>query len=279
MPTEPYYQDDLVTLYHGDALEVMDSLPAGSIDLIVTDPPYVIGAVSAGSLGSKAGGWADMMNSALWFAAWYRKADRLLRHSGAMWSFCNWRSLPVVMRAASDAGLSITSTLVWDKQWIGPGGSVGLRPAYELACLFAKPDFAIPDRGVPDVWQHKVGSHKPNGHPAEKPADLMRRIIRTSGNAGVVLDPFMGSGSTIVAAQAEGVRAIGIEAEERWCEVAVKRLGQAGLFSPSEADISAAMRTDHLAHGLSLTGAPRLARERAERVALEQRSLDEDGAA
>lgn len=229
-PPTPYYTDDLVKLYHGDALEVMDQLAPGSIDLIVTDPPYIIGAVSAGSLGSKAGGWADMMNSAMWFSAWYRKADRLLRHSGAMWSFCNWRSLPVVMRAAADAGLPITSTLVWDKQWIGPGGSQGLRPSYELACLFAKPEFAIPDRGVPDVWQHKTGGYKENGHPAEKPVDLMRRIIRTSGNAGVVLDPFMGSGTTVVAAQIEGVRAIGIEAEEKWCELAAKRLSQGALF-------------------------------------------------
>lgn len=227
---EPYYSDESVTIYNGDALEVMDSLSPGGVDLIVTDPPYMIGAVSAGSIGSKAGGWADMMNSAMWFSAWYRKADRLLRHNGAMWSFCNWRSMPVVMRAAMDAELPITSTLVWDKQWIGPGGSQGLRPAYEMACLFAKPDFAIPDRGVPDVWQHKTGGHKPNGHPAEKPVDLMRRIIRVSANAGLVLDPFMGSGTTVVAAQAEGVRAIGIEAEEKWCEVAAKRLAQDSLF-------------------------------------------------
>jgi hypothetical protein len=191
-----------------------------------------------------------------------------------MWSFCNWRSLPVVMRAASDAGLPITSTLVWDKQWIGPGGTQGLRPSYELACLFAKPDFAIPDRGTPDVWQHKTGGHKPNGHPAEKPVDLMRRIIRTSGNAGVVLDPFMGSGTTLVAAQTEGVRAIGIEAEVKWCELAVSRLAQGGLFMPTEAQIQAAEQSDPLALGYSLTGAPKLARARAERVAQEQGGLD-----
>lgn len=230
-PPAPYYEDDSVTLYHGDAMEILPELTAGSIDLVVTDPPYVIGAVSAGSLGAKSGGWADMMNSALWFSAWYRSVDRLLRHDGAMWSFCNWRSLPVVMRAAVDAGLPITSTMVWDKQWIGPGGQQGLRPSYELCCLFAKPDFAIPDRGVPDVWQHKVGSYKATGHPAEKPADLMRRIIRVSGKAApLVLDPFTGSGTALVAAQAEGVRAIGIEAEEKWCEVAANRLTQDSLF-------------------------------------------------
>ena len=226
---KPYYEDETTTIYHGDSAEVMDSMPAGSIDLIVTDPPYIIGAVSAGSLSSKAGGWQDMMNSAAWFASWYRQADNLLKRNGAMWSFCNWRSLPVVMRAATDAGLPITSMMVWDKEWIGPGGAQGLRPAYELCGLFAKPDFTIPNRGVADVWRHKTGGHKPNGHPAEKPVDLMRRIIRTSENAGVVLDPFMGSGTTVVAAQLEGVRSIGIEAEEKWCELAAKRLSQGSL--------------------------------------------------
>ncbi len=279
--TTPYYQDDAVTLYHGDALEVMDSLPRGSVDLIVTDPPYVIGAVSAGSLGSKSGGWADMMNSALWFRAWYEQARDLLRHTGAMWSFCNWRTMPVVMRAAMEAGLPITSMMVWDKEWIGPGGSQGLRPAYEMCGLFAKPGFAIPDRGVPDVWRHKTGGYKENGHPAEKPVDLMRRIIRTSGNAGLVLDPFMGSGTTVVAAQAEGVRAIGIEAEEKWCELAVKRLSQGGLFAaePSESAIQQALDTDPLAKGYALTGAPRLARKRAEQVAHDDAlTFDEESA-
>ena len=62
------------------------------------------------------------------------------------------RSLPVVMKAAANADWSIVSTLVWDKDWIGPGGSVGLRPAYELVALLPMPDFAVPDRGIPDVW-------------------------------------------------------------------------------------------------------------------------------
>ena len=65
-----YYQDARVTLHHGDALEVLPTITAGTIDACVTDPPYVIGAVSAGNMASKAGGWADMMNSALWFAEW-----------------------------------------------------------------------------------------------------------------------------------------------------------------------------------------------------------------
>jgi len=220
----PYYQDASVTIYHGDCREVLPTLPM--VNLVVTDPPYVIGAVSAGNMGSKAGGWADMMNSAAWFSAWYRQCGALLKHDGAMWSFLNWRSLPVVMRAAMDAEMPITSMMVWDKQWIGPGGPQGLRPSYELCALLAKPEFQIADRGIADVWRYKVGSFKASGHPAEKPVGLVQRIVSTCGSGGVVLDPFVGSGTTLVAAKAVGWNAIGIEAEERYCEIAARRCSQ-----------------------------------------------------
>lgn len=229
----PYWSDDLVTLYHGDAMEILPTLTAGTAHAIVTDPPYIIGAVSAGSIASKSGGWADMMNSALWFTAWYRHCDRLLKHTGALWTFCNWRTVPVVMRAAVDAGLPVTSLAVWDKEWIGPGGQQGLRPSYEMIALLAKPGFAVPDRGVPDVIRHKVGSYKPNGHPAEKPEGLVRRVLGISGHSAgdLVIDPFLGSGTTALAARSLGFRCIGIEAEERWCELAALRLSQDVLLS------------------------------------------------
>lgn len=227
--TAPYYQDEHVTLYHGDALDILPQLEAGTIDLCVTDPPYVIGAVSAGNMASKSGGWADMMNSALWFSEWYRQVTRTLRHTGAMWSFCNWRTLPVVMNAATRADLPVTSLMVWDKQWIGPGGSQGLRPSYELCALLAQPGFAIPDRGIADVWQHKVGGYKPDGHPAQKPTGLVERIISTSPTARVILDPFVGSGTTAVAAKTLGLQCIAIEAEERWCDLTASRLDQGVL--------------------------------------------------
>lgn len=192
-------------------------------------PPYVIGAVSAGNLASKAGGWGDMMNSARWFRDWYSMVRRVLRPDGAMWSFCNWRSLPVVMKAAVDAEWSLASVLVWHKDWIGPGGSVGLRPSYELVALLPGPEFSIEDRGLPDMWTVPWASYKPNGHPAEKPIDLMARLIQESTKTGPILDPFAGSGTTLVAAKNLGHQAIGIEAEERWCEVAASRLSQGVL--------------------------------------------------
>ena len=229
--TAPYYSDEWVTLYHGDALEVLDEIKSASVALVVTDPPYVIGAVSAGNMASKSGGWADMMNSAHWFTAWYRQVNRVLHSSGSFWSFANWRTIPVVMRAAVDAGLPITSMMVWDKEWIGPGGAQGLRPSYEVCALMAQPGFALPDRGTPDIWRCKVGSHKPHGHPAEKPEALIRRIIEACELPAdaVVLDPFAGSGTSLAAAKAAGVRSIGIESEAKWCDVIAERVGQGVL--------------------------------------------------
>lgn len=237
---DPYYRDETVTLYKGDALEFLTAMPASSVACVATDPPYVIGAVSAGTLSSKSGGWADMMNSALWFATWYRQVFRILKSCGSFWTFCNWRTLPVIMRAASDASHAVTSMMVWDKEWIGPGGSQGLRPSYELVALMAQPDFAIPDRGLPDIWRQQYASFKPNGHPAEKPEALVRRILANSAlrPGDLVVDPFMGSGTAAVAAKALGMRFVGVEAEECWCEIAAKRvsgvLDLASVMSPPD---------------------------------------------
>ena len=228
----PYYDDGQARIYHGDALEILPEFSAGSVHMVCTDPPYVIGAVSSGALGSKSGGWQDMMNSAAWFTGWYREVDRLLKHDGSFWTFLNWRTLPVVMRAAVDAGLPITSLAVWDKEWIGPGGVQGLRPSYELIALLAQPGFAVPDRGIADVFRCKVGSYKPNGHPAEKPVPIVRRCMEVAAvpAGGLVLDLFMGSGTAAIAARDLGLRFVGIEAEEKWCEVAASRLSQGDLF-------------------------------------------------
>lgn len=229
---KPYYEDDFATIYHGDAMEILPTMTPASVQAVITDPPYVIGAVSAGNMASKAGGWADMMNSSLWFQTWYRHVDRALKSDGSFWTFCNWRSLPVVMRAALDANLPVTSLMVWDKEWIGPGGPQGLRPSYELCALLAQPGFTVPDRGTPDVWRHKVGSHKEHGHPAQKPEGLVRRIITTCEMpaGSTVVDPFMGSGTTGVAARNAGMCFVGIEAEEKWCEVAASRMSQGVMF-------------------------------------------------
>lgn len=228
--TEPYYEDAGVTLYHGDALELLPTMAPGSFETVLTDPPYIVGSSSAGgaerNIGTKGGMWADLMNSAVWFSAWYAEMPRVLNRHGSFWTFCNWKTFPVVTRAAMTVGVGITSLMVWDKEWIGPGGPVGLRPSYELVALMGMPDFGIPDRSQADIIRHKVGSYKASGHPAEKPEGLVRKLLTIAACKGTVLDPFAGSGTTLVAAKNLGLRAVGIEAEERYCELAAGRLSQ-----------------------------------------------------
>lgn len=220
----PYYDDgNGIVIYHGDCRDVLTTL--ASVDLVVTDPPYSFGLASTAQE-TRAGAWSDLMNSATWYASWLKECHRLTANrGGAAWVFNSWRSFPILARAAYEASWAIESLMVWDKEWIGPGGQRGLRPSYELAALFCHPTFAIADRGLPDIWRSKWSSLKPHGHPAEKPEALLIRLIQESGG-GLVLDPFMGSGSTLAAAKRCGVPAIGIEAEERWCEVATRRLCQ-----------------------------------------------------
>lgn len=219
-----FHEEPGLTLYCGDSIELLPLLH--SADLVVTDPPYTFGMASTAQEG-KAGSWGDMMNGARWYASWLVEVKRLTANrQGAAWVFNSWRSFPVLARAAYEALWPIESLMVWDKEWIGPGGQQGLRPSYELSALFAHDGFAIPDRGIPDIWRCQWASARPNGHPAEKPIALIERIIRESGTREIVLDPFAGSGTTLHAAKNLGRRAIGIEIEAKYCEIAVKRLRQ-----------------------------------------------------
>lgn len=220
----PYYEHGGVTIYHGDCREVLPEI--SGVGLVVTDPPYMFGMMSTMHEG-KAGGWGDMMNAASFYATILRDLRRLLvNQRGAAWVFNSWRSFPVLARASFEAQWPVESLLVWDKEWIGPGGPVGLRPSYEFVALFACEGFSIPDRSQPDIWRSKWAGEK-EWHPAEKPVPLLRRMIEKSGSSGrLVLDPFMGSGSTLVAAKESGRLAVGIEIEERHCETAAKRLSQ-----------------------------------------------------
>lgn len=209
----------------------MDTLEPASFEHCITDPPYILQAGSSSQRGSKTGGWADMMNASHWYAAWYRQAAATLKSTGSIWTFGNWRTLPVMMRAAIDADISCASNLIWDKDWIGPGGPQQLRSQYEVCLILAKEGFKQPSRGQGDVLRVKASSSKPTGHPAEKPAALMQRILDIlQCRAGeTILDPFAGSGTLSVAASSIGVKSVAIEAEERWCEVIAKRLSQGVL--------------------------------------------------
>jgi DNA modification methylase len=192
-------------------------------DLVVTDPPYVLGLTSTME---KIGGWSDLMNAATWYGSWLQQCRRLTAPAGATWVFNSWRTFPALARAADEIGWPVKSLLVWDKQSIGPNWR-GLRPRYELVALFAHRRFAIGDRTITDIHTCRwPATRKPSGHPAEKPVALLRFLMEISGG-NLIVDPFAGSGSTLIAAKQLGRRAIGIELEARWCTLATARLDAA----------------------------------------------------
>ncbi len=222
-----------VKLIHGDCLEEMPRMRAESVDAVITDPPYGINTKSDGM--GKLNAWADMCNAATWYTAWTAECRRLLKPTGCLWSCLNWRSLVTYQKASCALNWPIESLLVWDKEWIGPGHH-GLRPSYEMVALWRMPEFSIEDRSVADVQRFKWASYKPHGHPAEKPQALMEFLIRHSTQRGaVVLDPFMGSGTTGAACAVLAREFIGIEMDERHIRAATQRIGaevaQSRLFS------------------------------------------------
>jgi site-specific DNA-methyltransferase (adenine-specific) len=146
--------------------------------------------------------------------------------NSAAFVFTDWRRVPTLGPAIESVGLRFRNQLVWDKGNAGLG--VGFKPAYEVVMEFAKGTTLYAAKNGQNVLRYtRVPSGKKE-HGAAKPVELLSEILRMAPpqGDGDVLDPFLGSGSTLVAAKSRGLRCVGVEVEERYCEIAAKRLAQ-----------------------------------------------------
>ncbi len=198
----PYYEQDGITIYHGDCREVLPLL--GGFDIVLTDPPYGIGDKMQGGTWGAVQKYADFRawdkapeNDLL--AAIIAKAPVVLIWGG------NYFSLP-----------PSRGWLAWDKQ-----NAVRTMSDVELA-------WTNQDRPA-KRFSHPVATHV-YGHPSEKPLALFQWCLKMFP-AQSVFDPFLGSGTTLEAAKLAGMKAVGVEADERYCEIAAKRLAQGVLFA------------------------------------------------
>lgn len=225
------------TLYLGDAIEIMERIER--IDALVTDPPYCSGAVSeAGRTAAKGQGlrseniaklgWfvGDNMGTAglvaLLRSVAYR-AGRIMNPEGSALFFCDWRMVPNLAPAIESAGLRYQNMVCWDKGMMGLG--LGFRAQHEIILHYTFGSPKYHDLGTSNVLKVSRVSAADREHQTQKPVELMRQLVRVvSAPDGVVLDPFMGSGSTGLAAIAEGRRFIGIERDPVNFEVACRRL-------------------------------------------------------
>lgn len=211
-------------ILEGDMFEHIRDVKPGSVQVACIDPPYMVGSVSALSK-SRIGPWGDLMNGARFFRDILETVRPKMRGGGCVWLFGNWRGLPSIYKGACDAGWIPSGCLIWDKQTLGAG--MVMRSQWELAVLFACDGFERRSCSFSDIQQCKPVAASDRIHSAQKPVDLLRRLIAFGSDPGdLVLDTFCGSGSTGVAAIAEGRRFIGIEIDPNYCEIARNRIAE-----------------------------------------------------
>ena len=212
--TTPYFQNDLVTLYHGDCLEITEWLEA---DVMVTDPPYGI-AWEAGALNDKK---ATRLESTQSIAS----DESLVARDKTLTA---WGKRPGIVFGTwkMERPKGTTNLLIWHKSNKQPG--VMTHPFYsnhEEIYVIGNGFLGKPMQSVITTNEHRGMQPRLIGHPTPKPIGLMEILVKKCPE-GVLADPFAGSGATLIAARNLGRKAIGVELEEKYCELIANRLSQ-----------------------------------------------------
>ena len=219
-------------IFNEDCLEGMKSLADNSIDLIATDPPYCVGASSNGTKSS----FSDFNLMRPFFEQLFSEWRRILKDGSHVYCCTDWRTYPFLYPLLIKY-LTVRNLIVWEHMLLRPGN--WYRGSYELI-IFAvkgkgKREFSGGER---DVWQIKnsaAASIVNRVHPSQKPIELMEKMIRnSSGEGGTVLDPFLGSGTTAIAAMNLNRNFIGYEIDEKYFLIAQKRIDDALALKQQE---------------------------------------------
>lgn len=226
----PYYEQDGITIYHGDCLEILRSMDLESVNLIVTDPPYNLGFNYGPDVDDNRADYAE------WLGERLSAAIALLKPGGQLYLHQSTVNLPQIMPLLPGCRLLAwckNFSQIWPSPWNWGSWEPVIYWSKEKPATVNKTMRADCDRD----WYVTRGAlgllrgvPQRSEHPCPKPPEAESPLILRSSNPGdVILDPFMGSGTTLRAAKDLGRKAIGIEIEERYCEIAVKRLAQAVL--------------------------------------------------
>lgn len=213
----------------GDCLAVMRGMEAGSVDAVVTDPPYGTGGRRRGASGAGRNPSGKIVREEWdeWDVRWVFCAAPLLADGGKLVSFCPAVRFGSLMEATAQAGLPYLTHVAWRKLDPMPPYDGRLAQAMEYALIFGHGDLAA--NGNTNVWDGsspRAGRDADGtGHPHQKPTDLMRWLCHlVTAPGGTILDPFAGSGTTLVAAAMEGYHSVGIERDAHYCYVARERV-------------------------------------------------------
>ena len=239
----PYYERNGVVLYHGDALDVLPQLPAGSVTAAITDPPYNSGGTSAGERArdprekychdgndrgrpSFAGDARDQRSFAFWATMWMRLLRRVVRDDGYCLTFSDWRQLPTMTDVLQAAGFVWRGVVSWNK---GRGARAPHKGYFRHQCEYViwgtngrcrKAEHAGPFDGCIDVSVRQADKF----HMTGKPTDLMRQLVEVVPAGETIIDPFAGSGTTGVACLEQERQCVLIEQSPEYCKIAKRRL-------------------------------------------------------
>lgn len=238
---KPYYERDGITIYHGDCFDILHDL--SGIGAVVTDPPYSSGGAFRGDRAQQtsvkyvnsdtavyrpefAGDNRDQRSFLAWCALWLNAARRACNEGAPLASFIDWRQLPTLTDAIQAGGWVWRNTAVWWKPGIRmQRGRFSSSAEY---IVYASNGPALDGQGSPqNVFSCAPVDEKE--HIAQKLIEVLRWIMQVVPARAVILDPFMGSGTTLRAAKDLGHQAIGIDVDERYCEMAAKRLSQTAM--------------------------------------------------
>ena len=220
----PYYNDGKgIVIYKGDCNEILPALP--KVSLILTDPPYGMDFRSNSRTATVK--FNEIKGDDVIDTAWLKPVVDLLVDGGALYLATRWDVWPYWEYAVGEL-LEVKNCIVWAK----PGGGMGdltgdYSPEHEFLIYAVKGKHQLRGKRLGNVWTIQKDPPATYVHPTQKPVALMLRAIGKSTDAGdLVIDPFMGSGTTLLAAKQAKRRAIGIEIEEAYCKAAVRRLEQ-----------------------------------------------------
>jgi site-specific DNA-methyltransferase (adenine-specific) len=240
---EPYWSYETRVLYMGDALAVLASLPSSSVDAVITDPPYSSGgmvrgdrvqavhtkyvksdSISGAALPDFSGDNRDQRAYGYWCALWLGECLRVTRPGGACLLFTDWRQLPTTVDALQAGGWVWRGIVPWHK----PNGRPTLG-RFANSCEYVawgtsgpRPLEHLGGCALPGFFQ----AHPPREreHITQKPVGVMRELVRIAPKGGRILDPFMGSGTTGVAAVLEGYAFTGIDLDPVYVQTSRERI-------------------------------------------------------
>ena len=238
-------EKNMIRMYLGNCIDIMlDMHAAGDkFDAVIADPPYASGGMSMSErtrttgekyIHAKGAEYVahsfefDSMDQHAWMAFttdWLRRARRITRQGGVVAVFCDWRQLPALSDAMQMAGWIWRGTAVWDKVNGRPQRG-RIRQQAEFIVWGSNGRLAL-DRDapiLPGVFSVTQVSTNKRVHQTEKPVVLMRQLVRLCERGGRILDPFMGSGTTLRAAALEGFDADGIELDTYYFRKARERM-------------------------------------------------------